>query len=169
MRQIAYIAALIVVFFATMSTINAAFAQNQSQIDTVLNGSKNCPGCNLFQAPFAYMELQDANFAGARLIQASFTVTILTRANLAGADLSHADMFGVVLTRANLTGTNFTDANLTGSWLLNANMYGADLSGTVLSGARMETAGGLTQSQLNQACGDEATSLPRGLTIPRCR
>ena len=29
-------------------------------------------------------------------------------------------------------------------------------------------ASGLTQGRLNQACGDEATRLPRGLTIPHC-
>jgi hypothetical protein len=28
---------------------------------------------------------------------------------------------------------------------------------------------GLTQRQLDGACGDETTTLPRGLRIPRCR
>ncbi len=165
MRRFAWSVALIGLLIGAAP----ALAQNQSQIDGVLNGAKSCAGCNLFQAPFAYIDLRDANFSGARLIQASFTVTILTRANLYGANLSHADMFGTVLTNANLGNTNLTRTNLAGSWLLGANLGGADLSETVFSGARMETTYGLTQSQLNHACGDADTQLPPGLTIPRCQ
>ena len=33
----------------------------------------------------------------------------------------------------------------------------------------MDKAVGLTQSQLNTACGDEKTTLPRGLHIPACK
>ena len=47
-------------------------------------------------------------------------------------------------------------------------LSGAKLSGTNLSGAQLARAVGLTQSQLNQACGDDATVLPRGLRIPAC-
>ena len=146
-----------------------ALAQNQSQIQGVLNGSKNCPGCNLFQAPFSYKELQDANFAGARLTQADMTVTVLTRANLAGANLAHANMFGTTITNGNLSNADLTNTNLSGSWLLGANLSGATMSGTVLSGARMETTRGLSQSMLNRACGDSETQLPPGLTIPHCQ
>jgi hypothetical protein len=28
---------------------------------------------------------------------------------------------------------------------------------------------GLTQAQLNRACGDMSTRLPRGLSVPACR
>lgn len=159
---------LIAVIMGLMATA-PALAQNQTQIQGVLNGNKTCTGCNLFQAPFGYMELQDANFAGARLTQATMTVTILTRANLSGANLAHADMFGTVLTNANLSGADLTRTNLSGSWLLGANLSGANLTETVLVGARMETSQGLTQSMLNRACGDDTTRLPRGLTIPNCR
>jgi len=164
MRQFAWIVALIGLLGASAP----ALAQNQAEIDTVLRGSKSCANCNMFQAPFAYMELQGANFSGARLIQASFTVTVLSNANLHGANLSHADMFGTVLTNANLANANLTNANLTGSWLLRANLSNANLTETTLSGARMETTMGLSQIQLNQACGDANTTLPAGLTIPRC-
>jgi len=154
---------------AMLIAAGPALAQNQSQIQGVLNGNKSCPGCNLFQAPFSYIELRDANFSGARLTQATMTVTVLTRANLAGATLSHADLFGTVLTSANLSNATMTNTNLTGAWLLGANLSGADLGGAIFSGARMETTRGLTQSQLNRACGDGQTSLPPGMTIPRCQ
>jgi len=154
---------------ATLIAASPALAQNQSQIQGVLNGNANCPGCNLFQAPFSYMELRDANFSGARLTQATMTVTVLTRANLSGATLSHADMFGTVLTSANLSNATMTNTNLTGAWLLGANLSGANMEGAIFSGARLETAHGLTQSQLNRACGDGATTLPPGMSIPHCQ
>ena len=144
-------------------------AQNQGQIQGVLNGDRNCPGCNLFQAPFAYMDLRDANFAGARMTQAEMTVTVFSRANFSNANLAHANMFGTVLTNANLSNADLTNTNLTGSWLQGANLSGANMSGTVLSGARMTSAQRLTQSQLNRACGDQTTELPPGLTLPRCQ
>ncbi len=157
-----------VIIIAALLWALPATAQNQQQIQSVLDGGRSCSGCNLFQAPFGYMALADADFSGARLIQASFTVSTMARINLSGANLSHADMFGTTITNGNLSGANLTGTNMTGSWLLGANLSGATMSGTVLSGARMETATGLSQSQLNNACGDASTSLPSGLTIPRC-
>ena len=38
----------------------------------------------------------------------------------------------------------------------------------VAAGASLQRARGLNQGRLNQACGDEATQLPPGLTIPHC-
>lgn len=49
-----------------------------------------------------------------------------------------------------------------------ASFAGATLSGTNLSGAQLARATGLTGGQLNQACGDGSTVLPRGLRIPAC-
>lgn len=144
-----------------------AAAQNNAQIQSVQNGA-NCSGCNLFQGSFGYSRLGDRDLSNARLIQADFTVTEMPRINLSGANLSHANMFGVTATSGNFSGANLTRTNLTGSWLLGANFSGATFDGTVLNGARMETARGLTQGQLNNACGDAATSLPAGLTIPSC-
>ena len=46
---------------------------------------------------------------------------------------------------------------------------GATLAGANVSGAEMDRAVGLTQAQLNRACGDADTRLPRGLSVPRCR
>ena len=49
-----------------------------------------------------------------------------------------------------------------------AQSYSATLSGANFAGASLERARGLSQGRLNQACGDEATQLPPGLTIPHC-
>ena len=45
-----------------------------------------------------------------------------------------------------------------------ADLSGANLSGTDLSGANLLGARGLTQTQLDEACGDANTKLPEGFT-----
>ena len=52
--------------------------------------------------------------------------------------------------------------------MLGANFSGATLNGANFAGASLDGATGLTQGRLSQACGDEATRLPRGLHIPHC-
>ena len=54
------------------------------------------------------------------------------------------------------TGADLTEVDLSGAYTLQANFAGVDLSGTR----------GLTQGQLEDACGDDATKLPAGLTKP---
>ena len=55
-------------------------------------------------------------------------------------------------------------ANLSEAKLQEANLKKANLSGANLTEAKK-----LTQKQLDQACGDEETKLPEGLTIATCR
>ena len=47
-------------------------------------------------------------------------------------------------------------------------LYQADLAGADLSRAYLASAQGLTQFQLNDACGDEKTRLPEWLTLRPC-
>jgi Pentapeptide repeats (8 copies) len=69
---------------------------------------------------------------------------------------------GVNLGGANLNGADLSGANLGGADLLGANLLGARLDGADLRGAD-----GLTQNQLDKACGED-TKLPSGLTIKPC-
>jgi hypothetical protein len=48
-------------------------------------------------------------------------------------------------------------------------LRGADFTGANLSGADFTGAVGLTTNQIEDACGDEATRLPAGVTIRMCR
>ena len=48
-----------------------------------------------------------------------------------------------------------------------ANLSGANLSGANLSGADLRGGGGLTQTQLDEACGDANTKLPEGFKPPK--
>lgn len=143
-------------------------AQNAGQIAAVRNGA-NCPRCNLFQADLSNLTLKGKNLAGARLRQADLSSAVLSRTSFAGGDLRDVNAYGAVLTGASFARADLTNASFVGAYLQGANFAGARLSGVNLSGAEMDRATGLRQGQLNQACGDDSTLLPRGLSVPRCR
>ncbi|HEV2778788.1 MAG TPA: pentapeptide repeat-containing protein [Actinophytocola sp.] len=84
-----------------------------------------------------------------------------SRADLIGKDLRGADLHG-----ANLHGALLIGADLAGADLRLADLLGADLRATKLAGADLSTAIFLTQSQLDAATGDRATTLPRSLRRP---
>ncbi|MEM9053742.1 MAG: pentapeptide repeat-containing protein [Pseudomonadota bacterium] len=142
-------------------------AQDAGQIASVQNG-KSCSGCNLFQADLAYRDSKKLDLSGARLRQADLSLTTYDDVNLSGANLSVANLFGARFNRANLSKANLQDAVAVGTYFGSSNFAGATLSGANLSGADLSIARGLTQAQLNQACGDASTRLPKGKTIPSC-
>lgn len=94
---------------------------------------------------------------------ANFTETDLRRATLADAHCPRARFERASLVNADGRRANFTRASFAGADVTNMNFDGADLSGADLRGAR-----GLTQAQLNDACGDARTRLPRGMRVGRC-
>lgn len=144
-----------------------AAAQNAGQIAHARAGA-SCPRCNLFQADFGSQEMKGRNFAGARLRQADLSASVMNRTNFGGGDLRDVNAYGGVFTGANFAGANLTNATFVGAYLQGANFRGATLDGVNFSGAEMDHAVGLTQGQLRNACGDEATTLPRGLHLRRC-
>ena len=145
-----------------------AAAQNASQISSVKGGA-DCAGCNLFQADLGNLTLKNKNLSKARLRQADLQVAIMNGTNFSGADLRDVNAYGALFTSANFGGADLTHATFVGAYLQGANFSGATLSGANFSGAEMDRAVGLSQHQLNSACGDGTTQLPRGLAIPACR
>jgi len=145
-----------------------AFAQNPSQIASVQRGA-SCAGCNLFQADLGGKELKNKNLSGARLRQADMSAGVFNNMNLSRADLRDVNAYASVFSSANFTGANIENATFVGAYLEGARLSGANLAGANFSGAEMDRASGLTQAQLNKACGDASTKLPRGLRIPDCR
>lgn len=137
-------------------------------IATVKDGRQACISCDLFQADFSYTDLSGRRFNGSRLRQADLQLAEADGVDFAGADLSVLNGFGARFTRANFAGTDLSQANLVGAYFGGANLTGAKLAGAVLSGAELREARGLTQAQISLACGDGATTLPAGLSIPRC-
>jgi uncharacterized protein YjbI with pentapeptide repeats len=144
-----------------------AMAQNAGQIAHAKAGA-SCPGCNLFQADLQNTQLKSRNFARARLRQADMSAAIMNRTSFAGGDLRDVNAYGAVFTGTNFAGANLTNATFVGAYLQGANLRGAHLEGVNFSGAEMDRAVGLTQAQLNGACGDESTHLPRGLHLKGC-
>jgi uncharacterized protein YjbI with pentapeptide repeats len=112
------------------------------------------------------VDLRGTHLGGADLFH-----SVLTEADLSGADLLSVMLSGADLSDANLSNTKmfYTDlsnanlfrANLTGANLSVAKLWGADLTEADLTDAR-----GLTQDQLDSACGTNA-KLPTGLTLKK--
>jgi uncharacterized protein YjbI with pentapeptide repeats len=106
---------------------------------------------------FINAELQRVEFSGANLAGTSFEKAELGRANFEGADLT-----GSRFTLANLARADLSMAKFTGPLdFANAFFYLTRLGGLDLGAAT-----GLTQYQLDMACGDAETKLPAGLTAP---
>ncbi|WP_174299408.1 pentapeptide repeat-containing protein [Caulobacter sp. S45] len=163
MRHSAFALAAVLVFAAV-----PAFAQSPVQIEHAKAGA-SCPRCNLFQADFSNVQMKGRDFAGARLRQADMSTAEITHTDFAGSDLRDLNAYGAVLGGSNFAGANLVNASLVGTYLQGANFRGAHLAGANFSGAEMDRAVGLTQSQLALACGDAATTAPPGLHLPLCR
>jgi uncharacterized protein YjbI with pentapeptide repeats len=142
----------------------------------------NLSDADVFFANLTGAKLTRANLTGVDAILADLTGANLTRANLTGVNLTGVNLTGANLTGANLTGADLTDANLSDADLADltgADLTGADLAdltgafggfpGANLTGANLTGAHGVTQEQLDAACGDDMTKLPEGLTITPCR
>ncbi|AQR61745.1 hypothetical protein BZG35_08825 [Brevundimonas sp. LM2] len=142
-------------------------AQDAGQIARVRGGA-SCAGCNLFQGDFSGVEAPGLNLTGARLRQADLSLAVMNRARFSNADLRDVEAYGAVFSSARFSGADLTNASFVGTYLEGAGFAGATLAGANFSGARLARATGLTQAQLNRACGDEATVLPGSLRIPAC-
>ena len=145
----------------------AVLAQDAAQIAAVKAG-KSCATCNLFQADLSYAEGTKMDLSKARLRQSNFALSTYDQVNLTGADLSVSNLFGARFNQANFSNANFKRAIAVGTYFGASNFTGADLAGANFSGAHLAIVKGLTQVQLDQACGDATTRLPKGKTIPTC-
>tara|TARA_R110002167_G_scaffold7040_14_gene33257 strand:- start:1578 stop:2069 length:492 start_codon:yes stop_codon:yes gene_type:complete len=152
---------------ALVAAASPAFAQNAGQIARVRGGA-SCPGCNLFQGSFGGLEARDLNLTGARLRQADLSLSVMNRTRFNNTDMRDVDAYGAVFSSSNFSRANLTNASFVGAYLEGSSFSGATLDGTNFSGAQLARATGLTQAQLNRACGDASTTLPSGLRIPAC-
>jgi uncharacterized protein YjbI with pentapeptide repeats len=143
----------------------------------------NLSGADLDGAHLNSAYLSGANLSGANLLGANLSGASLTGAKLSRVDLTGADLTGANLGLADLNGAYLSSANLSGANLSGANLRGADLSGANLRSANLRDANfsvayliradltgakNLTQTQLNEACGNNETRLPEGLSLKPC-
>ena len=106
-------------------------------------------------APLRRVDLRHADAYRAFLVKAD-----LSGAKLQGANLSFAKLQGADLSFARLQGANLDSANLQGANLSPAILQGANLDSANLQGANLGSAQDLTREQLDEACGDDETTLP---------
>jgi uncharacterized protein YjbI with pentapeptide repeats len=116
-----------------------------------------------YEADLSGADLTNADLSGARMLFSIFVKTNLTKANLGDAMLAVTDMRQAIMAGANLSRANFGSADLRGVDLTGAFLYRTILYRTKLIGAT-----GLTQEQLDSACGNETTILPPGLVARPC-
>src|SRR5215208_5696668 len=110
--------------------------------------------------------LQEADLRGANLQEATLQGAILLVAILEGTNLQAAILDGANLQAVDLRRANLQEADLQAAILQGANLQEATLPGATLPGAILEDARGLTQEQIEQAFGDETTTLPEPLYPP---
>jgi len=143
---------------------------------------------NLNNADFSGSNFNRSNLSGGTFTESNLTNTQFRRAYLVGlrgerVDMSGASFEDATLTEAELDNSLFAKANLrradlTRGSFANSDFSGADFRGAItteanftgskFTGADMSTAQGLTQIQLDSACGTPDTLLPIGLSIPYC-
>ena len=140
-------------FAATASYGQGEDAAYLQAVASIKAGKPDCPHCNL---------------AGADL-----TNQCVKGGNLTGADFDNARLVLMCMSFANFKGATFRGADLSGANLAHAILAGADLTGaqmtiTSIKGTDLTRARGLTQKQLDAACGDADTKVPAGMTVKIC-
>lgn len=111
--------------------------------------------------------------AGCRLQGADLSNTCVKARDLHGADFDGADATLMCMSYANFSDATFRGTDLSGANLAHAKLDGADVTGarmtiTSIKGTDLTTVKGLTQSQLDAACGDAETKVPAGMTVKTC-
>jgi uncharacterized protein YjbI with pentapeptide repeats len=128
----------------------------------ILTGAR-MTNSNFNGSDFSNAVLTRADASRSAFAAADFTQADLTRARLIEADCPRARFEFARLQHADARGADFTRASFANADVTQMNLEDADLSGADFRHAR-----GLTQTQLDQACGDRRTRLPRGLRVGRC-
>ena len=141
-------------FIALLLSNFPAHAADPAAVAKIHGGIVDCVGCNLSGADLTNTcvkehDLHDADFDGANA-----TLMCMSFANF---------------TNASFRGTELSGANLAGAKMDGADLTGAKTSITSFLGTDLTKVKGLTQAQLNVACGDTSTKLPPGLKIHVCR
>lgn len=128
-------------------------AADSAAVAGIEAGHRDCPHCVLAGADLNNTCVKGGNLEGADFDRANLTLMCMSYANFKGASFRGSNLSG-----ANLAHANLDDADFTGATLTIASFKGTDLS----------KARGLTQAQLDGACGDAETKTPAGLHVRVC-
>lgn len=116
----------------------------------------------------SYADLRRADLTRGDFSGSSFQGSLLKASDAIDATFDNVNFTGARLSHGNFTGASFKDANLSNVTFGDANLENSDFKDAELRGAHLYEATGLTQGQLNSACGDAHTILPEGMSISDC-
>ncbi|HEY2070884.1 MAG TPA: pentapeptide repeat-containing protein [Rhizomicrobium sp.] len=126
---------------------------NRTAVDSIKAGNHDCPHCDLAGADLTNTCVKGGNLEGAKFDNARAVLMCMSYADFKGASFRNTDLAGANLAHANVDDADFT---------------GADLSITSIKGTDLRHANGLTQAQLDRACGDADTRVPDGMQVKMC-
>lgn len=131
-----------------------ARAADPTAVAKLHGGIVDCVGCDLTGADLTNTCVKEHDLHGARFDGANATLMCMSFANFTNASFRNTDLSG-----ANLAGAKMDGADLTG----------AKTSITSFLGTDLRQVKGLTQAQIDMACGDAKTRLPPGLKVHTCQ
>jgi uncharacterized protein YjbI with pentapeptide repeats len=126
---------------------------DRAAVDSIKAGHHDCPHCDLAGADLTNTCVKGGNLEGAKFDNARAVLMCMSYADFKGASFRGTDLAGANLAHADVDDADFA---------------GADLSITSIKGTDLTHARGLTQPQLDRACGDADTRAPAGLNVKIC-
>ena len=132
------------------------------------------PDSTLIEAKLTDSNLRFDNLIRADLSRGEFNGSIFNDSNLISVSAEGANFSGSHFANARADHINLTDANLNKTLLHDVKFGNAIFEGTTLkeadlSGADLRNVTGLTQAQLDTACGNYKTRLPVGMSLAYCK
>jgi hypothetical protein len=154
MRAALALAAFALLFMPASLPAAPVHAADPAAVAKIHGGIVDCIGCNLAGADLTNTCVKEHDLHGANFDGANATLMCMSFANF---------------TDASFRGTDLSGANLAGAKLDGADLTGAKTSITSFLGTDLRRTKGLTQKQLDVACGDAKTLPPPGLQVHTCR
>ena len=149
--------------FTSLAEVKATNAVMTQAILVDAQASKaDFSGADLFAAVITRGQYVETLFEGAIMEQIQIEAALMRNAKMRGVSFFRARLVNVDLSRADLRETEFVRTLLSG-----VNFSGADLVGARFIQVDLTETVGLTQQQLDRACGEDAV-LPQGLTLKPC-
>ena len=148
-----FLSALSLLFLAALPVQAGTAQADGAAVARIQGGIVDCPNC----------QLQGANLLN----------TCVKTKDLHGANFDGANATLMCMSFANFKGATFRGTNLDAANLSSAKLDGADLTGasthiTLFLGTDLTHVKGLSQRQLDVACGDAKTKVPAGFKVHFC-
>jgi uncharacterized protein YjbI with pentapeptide repeats len=154
MKHFTIISGLFLVFAAlSPAEADPALKADPKAVARLEAGIVDCPGCQLAGANLLNLCVKARDLHGANFDGANATLMCMSFANFRGASFR-----GTILDAANLASAKLDGADMTGARTRITSFLGTDLT-------RVK---GLTQFQLDTACGDAKTKVPAGMKVHFC-